>query len=288
LSPLTKLFVVLNVLLSLIITAAVVVYVNKEDVQKTTLTSLQSQLASAQAARQTAEEQLQAAQQNLTAVQQQANDQATRMNAKHVQAQQQNADLNVQLAKATTAQAAQQLDISRLTEALNAAQTQSGQLGQQVAQLRQNNDQLVQQSADLNGRVSDLTNRLDVTERERRHLAEQLTQTTGENQRLGAVIKGAGLSPEQQQMAVNRSGVPSINGIVRVFRTIAGVLYAKISVGAADGVQQGMEFKVVDRASGNFLGTITINNVDPNESIGRLAGPNVAAIKPGVEAKTQL
>jgi len=288
LSPLTKLFVALNVLFSLLITAAVVVYVNKEDVQKNTLTSVQSQLASANAARQTAEEQLQAAQQNLTAVQQQANDQATRMNAQLVERQQEIGNLNVQLAKATTASAAQQLDISRLTEALNAAQATTGQLNQQVAQLRQNNDQLVQQSADLNGRVSDLTNRLDVTEKERRHLAEQLTQTTGENQRLGAVIKGAGLSPEQQNLAVNRSGTPAVNGIVREVRTIAGVQYATISVGAAEGVTQGMEFKVVDRASGNFLGTITINTVDPNESMGRLAGPNVAAIKPGVEARTQL
>src|SRR4051812_40136168 len=223
------------------------------------MTSLQSQLASANAARQTAEEQLQAAQQNLTAVQQQANDQATRMNAQLVERQQEIGNLNVQLAKATTASAAQQLDISRLTEALNAAQATTGQLNQQVAQLRQANDTYVQQAADLNGRVSDLTNRLDVTERERRHLAEQLTQTTGENQRLGAVIKGAGLSPDQQVVAENRSGTPAINGVVRDVRTIAGVQYATISVGAAEGVRQGMEFKVVDRASGNFLGTITIN-----------------------------
>ena len=49
-----------------------------------------------------------------------------------------------------------------------------------------------------------------------------------------------------------------------------------------------MEFKVVDRATGNFLGTLTVDTVEPNEATGRLFGPSVAAIRPGVEVRTQL
>jgi chromosome segregation ATPase len=288
LSPLTKLFVVLNVLFSLILTAAIVVYVNKEDVQKTTLTSTEAQLQAAQAEAQTAHEQLLSAQQNLTAVQQQANAQANRMNSELVARQNEIGKLNVELAKATSAAASQGLDISRLTEALNASQATTAQFQQQVASLRGNNDKLVQQSADLSSRVTDLTNKLDVTEKERQHLAEQVTQTSADNQRLNAVVAAAHLTPEQQQMLVNRSGAPAINGVIRDVRNIDGVDYATISVGAADGVQQGMEFKVIDRTNGNFLGTVTVNSVDPNQATGRLAGPNIAAIKPGVEVKTQL
>src|SRR5262249_45006275 len=158
------------------------------------------------------------------------------------------------------------LDVSRLTEALNATQAQASKGTEEIAHLRGDNDRLVKQSADLNGTVSDLTNKLDVTERERRLLAEQLTQVKGENGRLGMIIKGAQLTPQQQEMAANRSGMPSINGVVRDVRTIAGQQYATISVGAADSVTRGMEFKVIDRATGSFLGTLVVDTVEPNES----------------------
>jgi len=167
-------------------------------------------------------------------------------------------------------------------------QTQSAKGSEEIVRLRGENDRLVKQSADLNGSVADLTFKLDTTEKERRLLAEQLTQIKGENQRLGMIIKGAQLTPGQQQMAVNRSGLPSINGVVRDVRTIAGNQYATISVGAADAVTRGMEFKVIDRATGSFLGTLVVDTVEPNESTGRLTGPHVSSIKPGVEVRTQL
>jgi len=171
LSPLTKLFVSLLIVLSLLTTAATVVYVNKEDVQKSTLANTQAQLQSAQAAAQAARDELTAAQQNLTNVQASANQAAqaatTDINAR----QQQISQLQVELAKGQSQQATQQLDISRLTEALNASQASTTALQTEVARLRTSNDQLVRQASDLNGSVSDLTARLEVTERERRLLA---------------------------------------------------------------------------------------------------------------------
>ena len=287
-SPLTKLFVSLLIVLSLLTTAATVVYVNKEDVQKSTLANTQAQLQSAQAAAQAARDELTAAQQNLTNVQASANQAAqaatTDINAR----QQQISQLQVELAKGQSQQATQQLDISRLTEALNASQASTTALQTEVARLRTSNDQLVRQASDLNGSVSDLTARLEVTERERRLLAEQLTQASTENQRLSAVITGAGLNPQQQQQAIAKSGLPSINGVIRDVRNIAGRPYATISVGTADGVQRGMEFKILDRQGGNFLGTLVVDSVEPNEATGRLDGPKVAEIRPGVEARTQL
>jgi hypothetical protein len=107
-------------------------------------------------------------------------------------------------------------------------------------------------------------------------------------QRLTQVVTGAGLSPVRQEAAANRSGLPAINGVVQDVRPIAGNQYATISVGSADGVQQGMEFKVIDRTSGNFLGTLVVVGVEPNEASGRLFGPNIAQVKPGVEVRTQL
>jgi hypothetical protein len=281
------LFVVLSVILSLLLTAATVVYVNKEDIQRDSLSKVKAQLDAKTQSETNLQNQVTTLQQNLLAATNQANQQANAAGNELIKIQNDMSKLQVSLAEASSKSAQQQLDISRLTEALNATQAQASKQSDEIARLRTSNDTLVKQSADLNGTVSDLTNKLDVTERERRLLAEQLTQTKGENQRLGAIINGAHLSPEQQQVAVNRGG-PSINGVVRDVRAIAGNQYATISVGSADSVTRGMEFKVVDRTTGGFLGTLVIDTVEPNESTGRLFGPNVAAIKPGVEVRTQL
>ena len=156
-----------------------------------------------------------------------------------------------------------------------------------MARLRTSNDNLVRQAADLNTSVSDLTARLEVTERERRILAEQLTQASGENQRLSQIIRGANLSPEQQKTAVAQSGLPAINGVIRDRRTIAGREYATISVGSADQVTRGMRFSVVD--GNNFLGYLTIVEVDDQEATGRLEGPGLNRIRPNVtQVFTQL
>ena len=287
-SPLTKLCVGMLIVLSLLTTAAFIVYVNKEDLTKTTLDQTRKQLESEKVKSESLAQQVSAAQSNLTAAQQEAASQANAASAENSRLQQKISELNVDLAKASGSSASQQLDIARLTEALNASQAASGKLQEEVARLRTGNDTLVRQSSDLNATVSDLTNKLDVTEKERRKLAEQLTQTSADAQRMGQIIKGAGLSPQQQEVAQNRSGLPAINGVVRDVRPIAGNQYATISVGSAQGVQRGMEFKVLDRASGNFLGTLTVDSVEPNEATGRLFGPNVAAIRPGVEVRTQL
>jgi chromosome segregation ATPase len=276
------------IVLSLLTTAAFIVYVNKEDLTKTALTQSKAALDSERLKTESLGQQVSAIQANLTANEQKATAEANASSAENSRLQQEISKLNVDLAKASGTSASQQLDIARLTEALNASQTTSGKMGEEVTRLRTGNVTLVRQSSELNSTVSDLTNKLEMTEKERRKLAEQLTQTSADAQRMGQVIKGAGLSPQQQEVAVNRSGLPQINGVIREVRPIAGQQYATISVGSADGVTAGMEFKVLDRATQNFLGTLTIVSVEPNEATGRLVGPNVAAIRPGVEVRTQL
>jgi chromosome segregation ATPase len=282
------LFVGLLIVLSLVNTAGTIVYINKEDVAKAAFENQKAALAAAQSAAAAARDEVTSAQQNLQNVQAQMNAQAQAATTDINNRQAEISKLNVELAQAQSRQATQQLDVSRLTEALNASQVTNTANNQEVARLRTNNDNLVRQAADLNTSVSDLTARLEVTERERRLLAEQLTQASGENQRLSAIIKGANLSSGAQDTAVARSGLPALNGVIRDVRPIAGRQYATISVGSADGVQRGMEFKILDRAGGNFLGTLVVDTVEPNEATGQLQGPRVAEIRPGVEVRTQL
>ncbi len=286
-SPLTKLFVVLLVVLSLLQTAAVVVYVNKEDMSRNahqaTLAELEARRNELEQARQAAT----AAQQNLTTVQQEANSRSSKADTQIAGAQRDVANLNVQLAQAASDKAAQQLEIGRLTESTKSASETLALLNGEVTKLRTRNDQLVRESSDLDSRVSDLSNKLDVTERERKFLAEQLTEAQTQTQKLGAQLKGAGIGPDQATAAAQRSG-PPIAGVVREVKDIAGMKYATISVGSADQVAPGMEFKIINKNTNDYLGSMVVDSVTPNESTGKITGPHVDQIRNGVEARTQL
>ncbi|HMB95274.1 MAG TPA: hypothetical protein VKK61_04470, partial [Tepidisphaeraceae bacterium] len=173
-SPLTKLFVILLVVLSLLLTAATVVFVsqvedykknadnNKQllDAERSKSESLRNE---AEAARATAQESVRQASAQIEQSKQQMNG-----------LQQQVIAGDAQLGQAKSQAAIQSADLTRLAEALKASEDTKSHLQDQVADLRGGNDKMLQQNAQLNQTVTDLTNRLEVTERERKFLAEQL------------------------------------------------------------------------------------------------------------------
>jgi hypothetical protein len=103
---------------------------------------------------------------------------------------------------------------------------------------------------------------------------------------MGAQLRGVGLSTEQLAAAGARVS-PQVSGQVREVRPIAGIPYATISIGSNDGVRRGMEFRVVNPSTGDFLGVLTVESVELNESTGRLSGPKVAQIRQGNEVRSQ-
>jgi hypothetical protein len=293
LSPLTKVFVLLLVVLSLLLTAATVTFVNTLDNQRkiadqarlkteNAMAKAESDAATAAALAAQAQDAERIAQNTIDQLKQQANT-----------FQKDIADRDVQLAQAKSQVAIQSADVTRLSEALKSSEDTKSRLQEMVASLRQSNDQSIQQAAQSSQQISDLTNRLEVTERERRFATEQLEELRGQSQKLSAAIQEMGRNPNEILASVavgGRAGAPKINGVVREIRTIAGLPYASISVGSVDNVAKGMEFNIVDRKTGTFLGKLTIDTVELNESSGRITGPNdkLAQIKPGVEVKTQL
>jgi predicted nucleic acid-binding Zn-ribbon protein len=284
LSPLTKLFVVLQVILSIALTAAVVVYVSREDAQLANLKAAQTTALAAQSERDAAVAAMNAATSNANAVQERSNAQATQFNSNITAAQQQLADLNVQLAKANTSNATQALQITQLTEGLKAATDTTANLNTTVAQLRTSSDEAVKRAAEASQRINELDNTLQVTEAERRNLAEQLAQAQQDNTRMSRIMKERGIDPNIPAERIGIAGIP-INGVIREKRDIARVPYATISVGSADDVQRGMQFKVIQ--GDKFLGTLTVDSVEQQEATGRLQGPAVADIVPGVQVRTQ-
>ena len=87
-------------------------------------------------------------------------------------------------------------------------------------------------------------------------------EAKGQAEKLGGQLKNLGVSPGEAAVAANRAG-PPIAGQVREVRDIAGRKYATISVGSAEGVAPGVEFKVISRA-GDFLGTLVVDSVEPD------------------------
>src|SRR5205823_4019058 len=152
-------------------------------------------------------------------------------------------------------------DITRLTDAVKALQDANSKQADQLASLLQSKDQAVTQAAQMSTTINELTNRLEVTERERRNFAEQLEQERQNTGKLSGAVRDLGGNVDSVLAGAGPTGrgAPRINGVVRDVRTIAGVPYATISVGSADGVTKGMEFKIVDRATGNFLGLLTVD-----------------------------
>jgi myosin heavy subunit len=285
-SPLTKLFVVLLVILSIAFVSGTIVALNQVDVNQTAIDTLRKQLNDSKQQNASLAEQVQTqtalARETVTAKQQQI-DEVTKASEAH---QTEAADLRAQLADASSKAAIQSIDQTRLTEALKSSEDTKGKYADQIADLRKNSDTLLIQNGQLNSSVTDLTSRLDVTERERKYLAEQLTQAKDTSDKLSKAIKDAGLNVDVAT-AGTHGGAPAISAVIRDTQQIAGVPYATISVGANAQVTKGMAFSLVS-GSGDFLGTLTVDTVEPDEAMGRLSGPKVEQVQAGVEAKTQL
>ncbi len=291
-SPLTKLFVVLLVLVSIVLTAGTVTFVNKLDPIQSQLSETKSRLAvKDQLLSATAQEltelrgqvdeiQKEAANQN-----QALNTEVLRLRSELQNRDAQIADRNQSIATLTSANSSQ-------ASALAASEETKTKQQDQIVTLRKDVDERLRQITDLSTRVSDLVAQNSVLERERRNLAEQVAELQGKGQQMSKLIKDLGGS-EAMLASGNvgvRGGAPAINGVIRSVRNIAGKDYATISIGSQDQVTKGMEFKILDKESGNFLGVMTIDVVDANEAMGQIVAEpqNLAQIKAGNVVRTQI
>lgn len=288
-SPLTKLFVVLLVVVSMLNAAAIVVFVNKAQPLQPQLTALSQQLQSKQleaaanlAARQKAEDQYNAE------VQQHQKDNSNNQAAIGA--------VQTQLNEARVTIARLQADNTDFQAAVNTANTNvqlststASKLQQQATDLTATNDKLAKDNEEFGRRIAELTSTKDSLQARTEETQEKLAQAKEDQQKLAAFITQRGWDP-QAIIAATPSGAalaaPSIEGIVREKSVINGNTFVTISVGSADGVAKGMKFSVVNGS--DFLGIVTIDTVDSDNSIGKLEGPKIDMVQKGDEVKTQL
>lgn len=291
-SPLTKLFVVLLVLVSVALSAGTITFVNKLDPLQKQLGLARTQLQEQQALVTKANESVSA---SAAAIQKAQDDTSAELSALRSQMlamrstvedrEAQIAKLNNNLAVLTSAN-------NSASTALSASEDAKGKMQEQVATLRRDADERLRQVADLSQRVNKLNADLDQTEKARRNLAEQVTDASGRADRAMRQLRDMGV-PDSQLAAGTAgtgAGAPALNGVIRTRRTIAGKEYATISLGSQDYVTKGMQFKIIDAKSGAFLGLLQVEIVDQNEAMGQVVAEpqNLAQIKAGNVVRTQI
>ncbi len=287
-SMITRIFVIALVVLSLLLSAAAITFVSSVDDYSRAITAMKAENAGLQAQLSRAQSESQsalAAKDEAIAQKVAAAGEADKQ-LKELRGQLTTAGADLTNAKSSLAMS--EANVSKLTSALQASEATKSLTLQQVADLRGSLDKVQSQLGDVNVAYNDTVNKLDVTETARKVLAEQLQELKGQLDKVSGALRDRGVDPNHITSSGVLAGAPPINGVIRDTRILSGVPHATISVGSEDGVKTGMEFKILDRASGKFLGTLTVIMVEPNLAIGRLAGPDVAAIGAGAEVRTQL
>jgi hypothetical protein len=287
LTTLTKIFIVFLVVLSLLLSAGVVVFVNRTEDFRTANLAQASKIATLNSEVQSTQKEVghQAAD---AALARQARDAAIAdAQQKITTMQATNAALTSTVAEAKSTLTTEQVTSANLASALTASETARKALADVLEASRTTNNQLSKDNSEMNLRVADLTNRLEVATRQVTNLNEAVAEYKSNLEKAQRQIVALGGNPSVEP--ASSVGAPPIDGVIVSTQPQGGIPYATISVGSQDQVKRGMKFAIVDREKGKFLGELTVEQVDEKEATGRLEGPGLSDIQAGkTEVKTQL
>jgi len=274
---------------SMLNAAAIVVFVNKAQPLQAALTAAGSQLSSAQhEAQANLAAKLQTESQYNTEVQLHLKDNKDNAAAAQNLADSLNkANVNIATLEAGNTGLQSQLGTAQSNVQLSTAT--ANKLQDQVTQLRNTNDSLAKSNEEYSHRNAELTSTLESLQARMEETQEQLAQSKTDSDKLKGFIKGKGYSVDQiLQANVAGVGAPDIQGTISDKSVINGVPFVTISVGSNDGVTKGMKFDVVDGLE--FLGIVTVDTVDTDNSIGRLepVPGKEDRVQKGNEVKTQI
>jgi hypothetical protein len=286
LSALTKLFVVLLIVCSLLLTAAVVVYVNLSAEWRTYSDDLKSQMdlltrqkndAMADAVAAKLREDKMGTEWSLSTAQ--LRTELSQARAELVAAKNEAAGL-------TTKRDMDAASIQSLGIALKTVQDNLNAVHKRNEGLIADLDKMKVESASTAAANTDYAKRLDATEAERRWLNEQVIQLQKDLATARNTLAEHRIPVEPP--AVRSLSAPPVNGLVMEVKVTDGQAFATINIGSAEKVEKGMQFKVVNQGGTEFLANLTIDAVEPNEAWGRLEGPKVKQVSKDCRVLTQL
>ena len=286
-SVLTKLFVVLLVVSSLLLSASVVVFVNRVEDHKALADASKRQVTAAKKEASELSTNLTNSQMAFRDLQNEMTKQVGELNRTITSGEAEVQKRDGELAQLKKDSQVKEATLKGTADALRAAQEMGTGFQTANNDLRAKNDDLLKGNGELNTQITILDNKLRQTEKARGYAEEMVvelkTQLAGNRQKGGPTGGTSSGTPAGTEITAD---VP-INGVVRSVDIIGGKKYATISVGSSDMVKKGMRFNVINRVGGEFLGFLTVDSVQPNEAIGQLEG-KVDKVQAGVEVKTQL
>lgn len=287
-SALTKIFIVLLVILSIVMAAGVVVWVNRQEQFNVALKQARDRASAAEQRASTATQDLVNAQSAQKALEANYVGMVKSKDQEKGQLQQAILDKDTRIAELNTNLAQQTAASQSANSALEVAQKTLDTTMAQFADLRKSDLDLQRNYAEATFRINDLLNKYETTNKQWQFAEEEVTQLQKDNQHLTQVLHQAGVSLANPK-TINGEPLIRLQGVVRSKAIVGGITMATISLGSGDQVTKGMQFKLVDPAAKEpFLGYLIVDNVEPHEAIGHLNGPHIDEVRPGTEVRTQL
>ena len=173
-----------------------------------------------------------------------------------------------------------------LSQAVNANMALVNTLRNEAASLREQYQRTLDQNLDLNTELARLTNEHEFLQRAHRAALEQNKDLLDQVNDARAALAKLGVDFDKRTS--EDLAPPPINGVIVQRMAIDGQPFALISVGSEDDVKKGMRFTVIDGETSQFLGFVTVEEVDDQVSVGRLSGPRVDQIAPNDTVRTQV
>lgn len=283
-SALTKVAVILLVVTSLLLSAGVVVFVNKVEDFGAMAKASDDSLKREQRARIDAQTQA-------TLLTQQNLELATSSNKRAEDLKADIARITADLAKSEAAKTGLEQDKKGLEVALaNMTAVQKGQQEQlaaaqtQITELRGIRDKLVDERQQINVQLTDANAKVEALDRARRMAEEKAAGLRAQVDEQEQKLKSTGLTWNTLPNRTNAA--PHLEGVVANVFMAGGKPWASVTIGSKDNVEKGMRFNVVNNQE--FLGYLTIQTTEPTEAAGVLEGPKVEKVRQGDQVKTQL
>jgi predicted nucleic acid-binding Zn-ribbon protein len=275
----------LLVVASLLLSAGVVVFVNKVEHFKLTADTANTQLAKERAAAADARVQLEASNANALAMSKDLNNRLDAANRDSAGKDATILQLKNDMAKLDQDKKGVEVALGNLTKVQEGLQGQLAAAQAQVTDLRKIRDQLVDERHTLNVQLTDALSKVDALGRAYKNAEERLQGKTAELDDVTRKVEAAGMKINNLPKRGNE-GTPQLEAVVSSVFNAGGKPWASVTIGSKDMVEKGMKFNVVNNKE--FLGYLTIQTTEPTEAAGVLEGPKVEKVKTGDQVKTQL
>lgn len=284
-SALTKIAVVLLVVASLLLSAGVVVFVNKVEHFNQEAQAKQTMLTAEQAAHRDATLQINSLTAQLVNTSKDLNSRIDALKQDVATKERDLTGLNNQLAKLDSDKKVVEVALANMTKVQEGQQQQLASAQTQITELRAVKDKLETERNSVNTQLTDALSKVEALERARRNAEERAAGLRASLDELKVKMAKAGFK-EDTLPDRGGEGTPVLEGVVKDVFPAGGKPWASITLGSKDNVRKGMKFNVINNSE--FLGYLTIQSTEPNEATGVLDGPAVEKVHTGDQVKTQL